>query len=314
MEDYNFTLNEGINGPLLAAVIGIEMVAGVITNSFVIILTACHFKTWKQPSNIFLTNMSLSYLFIAIFLMPVAFITCAKGEWIFGDTLNQKMRVCQTVAYIYAYSFAAATFSLVLVSFDWFFFIVKALQYKKYMSVNKAVIIVAASWILVAILISPSFALGNYQFSQSFGLCTPVFNDQPGFAIYGSAFFITLIASIIVTSTWTYCYTRKYLKKRSDRRNYADSVYISQKRKLIGLFGTLIIIHFISYTCLITIVILGPFVRISPHFYAVSFVLTWLMAVLSPLAQSFFRHEIRTLIHSFINKVTCCYLQHNQSK
>ena len=132
MEDYNFTLSEDINGPLLAAVIGIEMVAGLITNSFVIILTACHFKTWKQPSNIFLTNMSLNYLFIAIFLMPVALITCANGEWIFGDTLNQKMRVCQTVAYIYAYSFAAVTFSLVLVSFDRFFFIVKALQYKKY--------------------------------------------------------------------------------------------------------------------------------------------------------------------------------------
>ena len=41
-ENNNFTLSEDINGPLLAAVIGIEMVAGIITNSFILILTACH--------------------------------------------------------------------------------------------------------------------------------------------------------------------------------------------------------------------------------------------------------------------------------
>ena len=34
----NFTLSEEINGPLLAAVIGIEMLAGLISNSFVLIL------------------------------------------------------------------------------------------------------------------------------------------------------------------------------------------------------------------------------------------------------------------------------------
>ena len=43
----NFTLSEDINGPLLAAVIGIEMVAGLVTNSFVLILTHCYLKAWK---------------------------------------------------------------------------------------------------------------------------------------------------------------------------------------------------------------------------------------------------------------------------
>ena len=66
-ENNNFTLSEDINGPLLAAVIGIEMLAGLITNSFVLIMTVCCLKTLKEPSTIFLTNMLLSNLIIAIF-------------------------------------------------------------------------------------------------------------------------------------------------------------------------------------------------------------------------------------------------------
>ena len=39
MENDNFTLSEEINGPLIAAVIGLEAVVGLIANYFVLILT-----------------------------------------------------------------------------------------------------------------------------------------------------------------------------------------------------------------------------------------------------------------------------------
>ena len=95
--DKNFTLSEDINGPLLAAVIGIELVAGLIANLLVLILTACHLKTWKQPSTIFLTNMLLNYLAMITLLLPISIITCASGEWIFGTTLSQKMTICRAI-------------------------------------------------------------------------------------------------------------------------------------------------------------------------------------------------------------------------
>ena len=104
-ENDNFTLDNDINGPLLAAVIGIEMVAGIITNSFILILTACHLKTWKQPSIVFLTNMLLSNLIIAIFVMPFPIIKCSIGEWVFGSTPEQKVEVCEFVACLLFYSF-----------------------------------------------------------------------------------------------------------------------------------------------------------------------------------------------------------------
>ena len=310
MEDTNFTLSEDINGPLLATAIGIEMVAGFFTNSFVLILTLCYLKAWKQPSNIFLTNMLLNYLIIVILLLPVSVITCATGEWIYGSTLSQKVIVCQAIGYIFSYCFLVVTESLALLSFDRFFFIVKALQYKKYMTVNKAVIIVAASWILAAFMSTPPlYGFGSFEFSQNNGICVPTVKDQLGFAIYGFIVVLTLIASIIVTSIWTYCYTRKYLKRRNDRKKYTNSVYISQKRRLIGLFGLLIALHVLCYSLLIIFVILDPFVPVSPRLYAASAVFTWLMMVLSPMAQSYFRHDVRNCVHSFLIRIGITKLQ-----
>ena len=157
MEDTNFTLSEDINGPLLATAIGIEMVTGFITNSFVLILTLCYLKAWKQPSTIFLTNMLLTNLITVLLVMPFSVITCATGEWIFGNTINQKVAVCKFSAYISSYSVVAITLSLVLLSFDRFFFIVKALQHEKYMKVNKAVSPWSEReiWLFLKVAISP---------------------------------------------------------------------------------------------------------------------------------------------------------------
>ena len=305
MEHDNFTLSEDINGPLLAAVIGIEMMAGLIANSFVLILTFCYLKTWKQPSNLFLTNMLLNNLITAVLVMPFSFITCITGEWIFGSTWSQKVAVCNFTAYITFYCNVVVIESLVLLSFDRFFFIVKALQYKKYMTGNKAVITIAVSWILAAIMVSPPlYGFGTFEFSYSYGICIPGFKKEVGFSTATFIVGLSFIMSIIVTSTWTYCYTRKYLKKRNDRKKFGNNLYLSQKRKLIGLFGMLIIIHLLCYSLMLTVAAvesLSPLPRV-PVLYAASFVMLLLITVLSPMAQAYFRYDIRNFVYNFLIK------------
>ena len=297
-ENDNFTLSEDINGPLLATAIGIEMVTGFITNSFVLILTLCYLKAWKQPSTIFLTNMLLTNLITVLLVMPFSVITCATGEWIFGNTINQKVAVCKFSAYISSYSFLLITLSLVLLSFDRFFFIVKALQYEKYMTVNKAVIIVAVSWILAAIIVTPPlYGFGRFEFAPSHGICISRLKNEVAFSIYTFAVCSCLVMSIVVTSTWTFCYMRKYLKKRN-KRKLRESVYISQKRKLIGLFGTLIIIHIICYSLAITAAAIGPVIDLPSGLYAALFFMLMLITTLSPLAQAYFRTDVRYFVYS----------------
>ena len=299
----NFTLSEEINGPILAAVIGIEMLTGLITNSFVLILTFCYLKTMKQPSTIFLTNMLLANLTIAVLMMPFPIITSACGQWIIGSTLDQKNGVCQFVAIMNWYCAAVSTESLMLVSFDRFFFIVKALQYKKYMTVNKAVIIVAVSWILAAFLcVIPLLGFGVYEFAHSYGTCVPGFDGQFEFTIFSFILSTLLIGSIFITSTWTCIFMRKYLKTRSHRKNFMSShsqkidVYVSQERKLIGLFGMLILVYFVCYSPFLILALIVVFVILPPIPYTVAFVMFLMLCSLSPLVQAYFRTDIRSII------------------
>ena len=295
----NFTLSEDTNGPLLAAVIGIEMVAGLITNSFVLILTLCYLKDWKQPSNIFLTNMLLNNLVIILLVMPFSVITAASGEWIFGSTVNQKENVCQFAGCIFSYSTFVATESLVLVSFDQFFYIVKALQYDKYMTVNKAVIIVAVSWILAAFLSTlPFLGFGAYEFSTSFGTCVTGWQGQTGYSIFISLVILILVGSIIVTTIWTLCFTRKYLRDKATGPilTKGSNIYASQQRRLIGLFGMLILVHLLCYTPALIVVFIGLFTIIPSEAYAVIFILYLLLTSLIPIIQSFFRRDIKEAI------------------
>ena len=296
----NFTLSEDINGPLLAAVIGLEMVAGLITNSFVLIMTFCYLKDWKQPAIIFLTNMLLNNLVIILLVMPFSIITAASGEWIFGSTVNQKESVCQFAGCIYSYSTFVATKSLMLVSFDRFFFIVKALQYKKFMTVNKAVIIVAVSWILAAFLsILPLLGFGVYEFSSSLGTCVTGWVGQTGYSIFMSLVISILVGSIIVTSIWTLCFTRKYLRDTATgpvSTQGSNHVYVSQQRRIIGLFGMLILVHLLCYTPALIVIFVGLFTVLPSEPYAAIFILYLLLISLIPLVQSFFRRDIKEAV------------------
>ena len=298
----NFTLSEDINGPLLAAVIGIEMLAGLITNSIVLILTFCFLKEWKQPAIIFLTNMLLNNLVIIILVMPFSFITAASGEWIFGSTVNQKESVCKFAGCLFSYSTFVATKSLVLVSFDRFFFIVKALQYKKYMTVNKAVIIVAVSWILAAILsILPLLGFGAYEFASSIGTCLPAWEGQTGYSIFLFLVISILVVSIIVTSMWTLCFTRKYLRNTATGPVPTDTqgsnhVYASQQRRIIGLFGMLILVHLLCYAPALIFILIALFTSRPSEAYAAIFILYLLLISFIPLVQSFFRRDIKEAV------------------
>lgn len=299
MENANFTLSDEINGPLLAGAVGIVTIVALLTNSFVLLLTLCHFKAWTQPSNIFLTNMLLSNLLISLFLMPLCVVTCAIGEWIFGGTVDQKLKTCQATAYVFLYNLIVETESLTLISLDRLFFIVKSMEYHKYMSTKKALLIVLLSWLLGAILSTPPFyGLGSFEFAESYGICVPGFEGQLGFSIYLFLILLGLGSTIVISSMWTFCYTRNFLRKRNSRKMARNSVYLSQKRKLIGLFGTLVVIHILCYSLMLSLAVVGPFITISPQWYAAAFFMLLLMTNLSPLAQSYFRYEIRNFVHS----------------
>ena len=76
-ENFNFTLSEHINGPLLASFAAVELAVSFITNSFIFLYTLCHPRILKQPSLIFLTNFIVINLLINITYLPSLIISAA---------------------------------------------------------------------------------------------------------------------------------------------------------------------------------------------------------------------------------------------
>ena len=296
----NFTLSTAINGRLLSAAIALIMVTAFVANLFVICITFCFTKSWKQPSTIYLTNLLLADL-VLVTVMPFGVISTAYGEWIFGQSVEQKYQVCQFAAFMFWYSGLLITVTLTVISLDRFLFIVKPLFYRRhiYMKPQIAVTVVIIVWIVCAILNStPLYGLGRFQFSVSCGFCIPT---QFYYFIYALLIFGILYSCIVVMTIWTCCSTYNYFK-RAERRsgtnvfNSEENIYTSKKRKVIGIFGVLVLTNAIDFLPSLGGLIVSPFVYIPDEVNAIMFVCVLLATVGNPLVQVLFREDIKVVL------------------
>lgn len=303
VRNYNFTLSGDINGPLLAVVISIEMIAGLITNSFVLIITICHCSsgTCKKPSTLFLTNMLICNLFTVLLVMPLNITSLASRGWIFGVTVDQKLITCNFAGYIYWNSVLLISLSLMLLSIDRCVYIVQAIRYKTLVTPKRALLAIIVSWILAIVLnITPFFGFGTYNFLESYAGCSPIWEGYIGYVVYTLLIFVTIVGTIVVTSCWTFCYLYMYIRKRKERysigqgRKRSIDQYIAARRKLTVLFSVLLFIHFISYLPGIITATVVIFVDLPKQVYATSYILFLSITTLSPVAQSCFREDIRS--------------------
>ena len=299
-DNANFTLSEDINGPVLSAFVGLVMVTGFVANLFVIIVTFCHRKSLKQPSTIFLTSLLLADLVLVVFVMPFSVIATASGEWIFGQSIEQKYGVCQFVGFMLWYGGILIVMTLALISVDRFLFIVKPFFHKKYIKPRTAVVTVLIVWISCAVLsTAPIFKIGIGQFAYSLGVCVPLFEGNPGFLAYGLSIFVSLISCIVITTILTYCYVSDFFTN-DENRFTSSGTYTStnSQRKLTGVFGILLIANAVCFFPSVIVGALATALTLPLQLYAATYVCFMLATVANPLIQSFFRPDIKKTIRN----------------
>ena len=319
----NFTLSTAINGPLLSAVIALIMVTAFVANLFVICITFCYTKSWKQPSTIYLTSLLLADL-VLVTVMPFGVISNAYGEWIFGQSVEEKYGVCQFAAYMLWYSGLLMTVTLSAISLDRFLFIVKPLFYRRYiyMKPQIAVTVVIIIWIVCAILNStPLYGLGRFQFRVSNGFCMPMWQPQSYYFIYVLLIFSILYSCTVLMTIWTCCSTYNYFKRAAERRsgtnvfNSEENIYTSKKREVIGIFGVLVLTNAISFLPSLGALIAARFVYIPDEVYALIIVCVLLATIGNPLVQVLFREDIKVvfknLYSTLVGKCSPSQLQMN---
>lgn len=296
----NYSSDE-VNGPAVAAILTIEMALGLVANVLVLVITFTQKQSWKQPSTIFFTSLILAHLVLLLLYLPFFIVSSIAGEWVFGKTLQEKRVSCSAAAYIVWYSALVISMTLSVISFDRFLFIVKPNQYKAFMKQKVALCITIIIWFLAALLNStPFYGLGEFGY-RSYGTCVPLWEDNRGYVFYMLIVFTLAVSVIIITSVWTMCFTRNFLSHQSEIAG--NSVYISKKKRLFGIFGTMLIVYVICLSPGFIVGFLSQFVDIPEEVYLTMIFCFVAITFVNPLVQSYFRVDTVMCIKCIHKKI-----------
>ena len=306
LEDYNFTLNSTINGPVLAVVLSFQALTAFAANFTVLSITLYQRISWKQPSTIFFTSFILAHLQWAVIYLPMSAIAFGAEEWIFGGTFEEKQATCSFAAFISLNGFRIIEMTLAAISVDRFLFIVKPHLHKRFMGPWVALTLTIAIWVMSGLINSAAF-LGYEEYNC--GWCTIQWGNMPWwYTLVDSVAFYSLVATIIVTTVWTFCFTHKFIRNQSVISG--ESLYTTRKIKLFGIFGSMLLVYVFTILPITIISYIDLFnnVDLPDEVYAAGAVSFLSMASFGPLIQSYFRPEIKVALVTFFKKC------HHQSR
>ena len=298
--DNNFNYTGSFNRPVAIAALSITTVAALIANSVVLFITLYQKKSWKQSSTIFFTSLILSNFVLNLLYLPFTIIALAAGEWIFGSTDKEKRGTCYFAAFSVSYTVLVQSLTLAAISFDRFLFIVKPHLHKRFMRPWVALTLTVAIWLLSAVLSStPFYGLGEFEYLERVGTCSPDFTEY-SFVGFFIAIEVAVNLLIIITSVWTFCFTYKFIRDQSAVGG--ESVYLSRKKRLVGIFGAMLLAYVICVIPIFIVAILIPAVDIDSRIVGSVVIFLHLFTVINPLLQFYFRPGFKELILTVVIK------------
>ena len=299
----NYTLASDVNGPLLAAALILELTGAIMANTIVLAATISQYKSFKVPSTILFTSLIMVHYEMAVLYMSSWLISAATGEWVFGGSVEEKEVTCNIAGFILKHSIMVINATLAAISVDRWLFIVKPIFYQQYVKPKVAVIVVISIWIITALIsTTPFFGMGQFVFG-SFGSCESKFEGEIAFTLVVLVVFLPEIGIIVVTSIWTYCFMQKFLREQAHLAE--NSIYISKKRRVVGIFGLMLLAYVACYLPSFVPIIQSQFYDAKASTFVVGLVFLLAMTIVNPVIQSFFRSEVKSEIKRFYKKVRC---------
>ena len=285
----NSTFNRGLS--IAAAVVfSVEMILALIANGMVLLITITQRKSWKQSSTIFFTSLILAHLVMALLCMPFLIIFFAAGEWIFGSTDAETQGTYLFLILFYLYTALVIVMTVAALSVDRFFFIVKPHLHKRFMRPWVALTLTIIIWILAV----PLSIVVFFETSNSIILLL-----------------VTIVGIILVTSVWTFCFTCRFINNQSVTAG--ESAYASRKKRLFGIFGSMLIVYIICFFPIIIYFILDMFIEVPEEYGLVATVCFVFITIANPIVQAYFRPEIKSVLLSrcpLLSAYVCCSCSH----
>ena len=308
----------------IAAVEAIFFVIAFFWNLFILISFLIHRKLLKEAASVFLFNLALTDLLLAIFVILQCFITEMAGTFIIGHTDILRCRICEFLGFMMMFLMSSNIHTLAMLSLDRFILLSKPLSYKHYFTWKRAIGIVCCIWVLSFLLaLPPIFGFGAYGFSRTISNCLPQWFGVSSKGI-NNIYFIAFISieSLIpilflsFTNMWTYKIVTRVLKTKlirqktfSDMETHikaSESNHNRQQIQLVKVFSALFLAHIVCWVpvlTVMTVIMIGR--EFDPSFIykipRVVFTIGWLLyltnPVVHPILETFFVKELRSRVN-----------------
>ncbi|XP_076467575.1 cholecystokinin receptor type A-like [Babylonia areolata] len=120
-----------------------------VVGNLLVLITLFQNKRMRTVTNVFLLNLALSDLLLAVFCMPFTLVPVLLRNFIFGAAM------CVLIRYLQAVSVGASCFTLVAISLERYFAICRPLHSRTWQTLSHAYRCLVVCWLLAALLMLP---------------------------------------------------------------------------------------------------------------------------------------------------------------
>lgn len=166
-----------------------------VTGNGLVIVTLIQNKKMRTVTNVFLLNLSISDLLLAVFCMPFTLIPALLKTFIFGET------VCVLIRYLQGVSVSVSCFTLVAISLERYFAVCRPLQSRTWRTLSHACLTIAICWVLSGVVTIPIGTYTKLKSYHSVNKCREVWTSDIALKVYTiSLNHILLLFPMIVMS------------------------------------------------------------------------------------------------------------------
>ena len=318
-------LLDGVEPIAMAVFYAIFFVIAFTWNLVILMVMLIRRKVFKEAAHVFLANLVLTDLLIAVFIILVALVSSIPGEWVLGTNDAVRCYTCEISGFFVTFLVDLSVHTLAILSLDRTLHLAFPLKYRTVMTRVKAFFILIIIWVVVlALNILPFFDVGIIEFNQRLGLCLVRWSQstQSSFIYVGVllAELLIPITVLIVANTLTFRIVsrvlkrahkrKKTLRKMSTRRQRnvqeqlsreqanteEDRQYHKQQKQLVQHFTASFIASILCWMWIFImyiVVIAAPEDTIPPYLFTISFYFYLLTAIVHPMLETYFIPELR---------------------
>ena len=320
----------------VAAVVSLLLLLAVPWNLLVII-AILRKRLYTQPAVMLLLNLTVTNLLFSLLVMPFNIFAGIKGEYVFGNSDQQRCAVCQTGIFVIILPWVSLH-TLALISMDRFIYLKRPMKYSTIVTKWRMLVTIAAIWVLCTVLaLPPLFGFGEINFAYTVATCVPILVGETHIApnyIYVSLLLTEVSIPIIilfVMYVWIVCIIRSSLirklkrslslskknkkKAKSVKSIAASRAHAKSQQRMVWLFGAIFTANIVTWLPMVGLAISVAVLGTAPSLaYTIPFLTYLSETVIHPVLVVCLMRDIKSDISKCctLGSRRCAVCRHDQ--